>query len=451
MSQTKYTLPLTQTSEQRRELWAEIEKAGGIASYLREEARRQGLEVSGDPEHMSVKQRQQYKQAKRLEAEFRKALRKCTWLAYRETHLVHLGDGIFYNDLIDFDAFDIEKRDQRLAQNGIPALENVDALAQFLGVTVSQLRWLSYHRNAETQPHYVQFTIPKANGSLRIISAPKRRLKACQHKILRHILSPLAIHGAAHGFVPGRSIATHAEKHAGSALVVKMDLQQFFPTIVFPRVKGFFRKIGYPEQVATVLALLCTEAPRQSVEHQGKTFHVALQDRCLPQGAPTSPTLTNLLCVRMDRRISGLARKLGWKYSRYADDLAFSWHQDADATISTLLRFTQKIIHSEGFQVHPTKTKVMRDGNRQIITSLVLNPIPGETSTHPRPTRTLIRQLRAAIHKRQNNLPGKEGETLEQLLGLAAFVCQSNPKRGRPMLQQIKELMAAQDSSASSV
>src|SRR5205085_9758671 len=115
-----------------------------------------------------------------------------------------------------------------------------------------------------------------------------------------------------HGFLPGRSTLTNAVVHTNPRVVLKMDIKDFFPTVTLPRVKGVFRKAGYREQIATLLALLCTEAPREIVEHQGKSYYVALAPRCLPQGAPTSPGLTNALCLHMDNRIAALAKKLGW-------------------------------------------------------------------------------------------------------------------------------------------
>jgi hypothetical protein len=443
---SKPQFPPTETAEQRRELWKVVQEVGGISSYLRKEI--EGLEFSTigrDPTQMNAKQKAQYKEDKRKESEFRRALKKQIWQAYREVHLVHLGEGIFYNDLVDADRFDIEKREQRLADNDLPKLETIEQLAAFFDLSIPQLRWLSYHKNADTGSHYTQFTIPKADGSERTISAPKPKLKACQRKILRDILSPLPIHGAAHGFVPGRSIATHAAVHAGAKVIIKIDLQQFFPTVVFPRVKGLFRKIGYPEQVATVLALLATDAPRAQVELNGKTYHVALQDRCLPQGAPTSPTITNLLCVRMDRRLSGIAQKYNWQYSRYADDMAFSWHCDEPAPISAILAACETIANAEGFRINPKKTRVMRQSSRQSITGLVVNQMPSTQTDHPRPPRQLLRQIRAAIHNHTHNRPTKAGESLAQLLGLAAFVNQSDPQRGLPLLQQIRTLIAKEE------
>ena len=130
-----------------------------------------------------------------------------------------------------------------------------------------------------------------------------------ERHIARDHVRRLPVHGAAHGFLPGRSTLSNAVIHANPKLVLKMDVKDFFPTVTWRRVKGLFRKAGYREQVATLLAMICTEAPREIVEHDGKTFFVSLGPRCLPQGAPTSPGLTNVLCLRMDQRIAGLAKR----------------------------------------------------------------------------------------------------------------------------------------------
>ena len=124
------------------------------------------------------------------------------------------------------------------------------------------------------------------------------KLKAAQHWILYNVVERLLVHGAAHGFIPGRSIATNAEAHRDSKVVVKLDIKDFFPTVSLPRVKGIFRKAGYREQIATLLAMLCTESPREIVNHNGTKYYVATGPRSLPQGAPTSPALTNVLCLK---------------------------------------------------------------------------------------------------------------------------------------------------------
>ena len=264
-----------------------------------------------------------------------------------------------------------------------------------------------------------------------------RALKVAQRWILREIVEHLPVHGAAHGFLAGRSIVTNAREHLGSKLLLQVDLKNFFPTITYRRVRGLFRKAGYREQVATLLALLCTESPREVVELEGTTYYVALGPRCLPQGAPTSPALTNTICLRLDRRLAGLARKLGWRYTRYADDLTFSlsMKHKGKPGLGKLLGGIKAIASDEGFQVNQSKTHVSRPGNRQKVCGLIVN---GEAA--PRVPRPLRRQLRAALHNLEAGKPLPEGESLSRLAGYAAFVYQSDPELRRRLLGKLGEV-----------
>jgi hypothetical protein len=210
--------------------------------------------------------------------------------------------------------------------------------------------------------------------------------------------------------------------------------------VTLPRVKGVFRRAGYREQVATLLALLCTEAPRDIVQLEGKDYYVALGPRCLPQGAPTSPALTNTLCLRLDQRLSGLARKYGWRYTRYADDLTFSLPNSnkGEPKLNALMGLVKRIAAAEGFRVHPEKTRIARSGSRQRVTGLVVNG-----QGQPRVPRKLKRELRAAVHNLKRGKPLKEGESLARLTGYAAYIHMSDPKLGGAMLQILHEAAPA--------
>jgi retron-type reverse transcriptase len=255
-------------------------------------------------------------------------------------------------------------------------------------------------------------------------------LKAAQHWILRNIAEKLPVHGAAHGFLAGRSILSNATNHVDSTIVVKMDVKDFFPSVTFRRVKGIFRRAGYREQVSTLLALICTEAPREIVEQGQTTYYVALGPRCLPQGAPTSPALTNTLCLRLDRRLDGLARSLGYRYTRYADDLTFSLprNHEGDPRLGTLLGKARRVVESEGFTVRLEKTRVARPGARQQVTGLVVNG-----NAAPRVPRKLRRQLRAAVHNFQAGRPRPDADSPERLAGLISYVSMTDPTLGQAL------------------
>jgi RNA-directed DNA polymerase len=419
-------------------LWRAIEQAGGVQAYVNAQLTERGFLVQRrETDQMSDREKEAYKKSLKAEAEERRRLSRDAWAAHKATHIVHLGEGVFWTEGRGHDKWDLPNAEARAAENELPPLDSAKQLAEALGLTIPELRRLAYHRDAATVLNYRRFTIPKRDGSERAIWAPMPKLKKAQRWILHNIVEKLLVHGAVHGFLPGRSTLTNAAAHAAPKLVVKMDIKDFFPTVTLPRVKGIFRKAGYREEVATLLALICTESPREVVELEGKTYYVALGPRCLPQGAPTSPALTNTLGLRLDRRLSGLARRLGWRYTRYADDLTFSLPMDHQGPprVGTLLGSVRRIVEDEGFAVHPDKTAVARRGGRQKITGLVVNGDQG-----PRTPREFRRQLRAAIHNRAKGKPGLDGEGLSTLVGMAAYVYMSDPVRGEKYLDALREL-----------
>lgn len=431
---------MTNRSESQRllDLWRAIGQAGGVNPYVQQQLRERGFLLERKPtDTMSKAELSAYKKSLKEEAAARRELKKDTWRAYRAAHIVHLGEGVFWNDESDLDRWDQPHAEERAAENDLPPIDSPRKLAEAMGLSVAELRWLAFHRDAATSLHYRRFTIPKRDGSERAIWAPLPKLKAAQRWILRHIVERLPVHGASHGFMVDRSIATNAAVHAGARTVLKVDLKGFFPTVTMRRAKGVFRRAGYRDPIATLLALICTEAPREIVEHEGKRYFIAMGPRCLPQGAPTSPALTNTICLRLDRRLTGLADRLGWRYTRYADDLTFSLpaaHKEAPK-LGLLLGSIGRIAVDEGFQVHPKKTHVARSGGRQQVTGLVVN---GDGA--PRVPRALRRQIRAAIHNVSQGKPLREGDTLNRITGYAAYVHMTDPKLGAKLLKQLAAL-----------
>ena len=425
------------TAQQTRldTVWQAIESAGSINAYVRQQLQQHGYLVERRPtDGMSKSELDKYKKELKQEATEQRRLKQEAWQAYKSKHIVHLGEGIYWSDDSSEDQWDTPNANKRLLANQLPVITKVPQLCEALNLTVSELRRLCYQREASTYSHYTRFEIPKRSGGMRAIWAPLPTLKQTQHWILHEILERLVVHGAAHGFLSGRSIATNAAEHCNSQLLVKLDIENFFPSISWKRVKGVFRKAGYPEQIATLLALLCTEAPREIVQDNGKTYYVALAERCLPQGAPTSPALTNALCLRLDRRITGFADKTGWRYTRYADDLTFSFAADnsQEADISRLLGTVKRILGEEGFNVNVKKTHVIRQHQAQQVTGLIVNGTQA-----PRVSRNLKRQMRAALHNLQQGKGLKEGESLNRLKGYAAYIAMTERELGKTMLAQL--------------
>jgi len=426
--------------------WIDVSAAGGIREWVDKEILRLGLNDPGTGGITNDAEKKAYKARRDEERKTRRDLYKQAWQAYKRSHVVHLGAGVFWHDTADVDRFDADDPEKKRRDNQLPDWKDVESFATAVGLSIPRLRWLAYHRDVDTNTHYKRWLVPKRDGTPRLISSPKPELKKAQRWITREVTEHLPVHGAAHGFLVGRSIVTNAVVHAGARIVVKVDIKGFYPTITFRRVKGLLRRAGLTEQVATLMALLATESPRDEVMTHGKIHYVATGPRSLPQGAPTSPSITNALCLRLDCRLSGLAKKLGCRYTRYADDLAFSWHGDDASDIGTLLRAVTAILKNEGFEVHPKKTRIMRKGARQRLTGLVVNHTDPKTERPAaRVPRETQRHLRAAIKNRELGRPGKEGETLEQLKGMAAFVMMTDAARGKAFMARIDKLIAARD------
>jgi hypothetical protein len=414
--------------------WQEIREAGGIQRWVHAELTRLGLIDDADTTSMSAKERKAYRARRDEERRVRKLLKKAAWASYKESHIVHVGRGVFYHDTVDVDQFDIEDPPGRIETNSTPPLKDANALAEALGLSIPRLRWLTFSREVDSGCHYHFWTVPKRDGGRRLISSPKPDLKAAQTWIARNITEHLPIHGAAHGFVPGRSTASNASVHSGATVVFKFDIRDFYPSVTTKRVKGLLRKAGYGEQCATLMALLCTEFPREEMILRGKRYYVATGARGLPQGAPTSPSITNALCMRLDSRLAGLARSLELRYSRYADDLTFSWHgASADAPVKRIKASGTKIVSDEGFAIKESKTRILRHGRRQRVTGLVVN----KTDSGPavRVPRFKLRELRTALYKLERGESVRE--STDELQGWAAYVYMTDKKRGGDMLKRL--------------
>jgi len=328
---------------------------------------------------------------------------------------------------------DLLADEEQLKRYGLPIIRTEEELAAALGITVGELRFFSVHREKEERAHYVTYVIPKRSGGERIIMAPKKRLKAIQRKLLGLIVDRLPVSDAANGFRSGRSVRTNAEAHVGRAVVVNLDLKDFFPSIHVGRVRGLLIALGYGYWVATVLAVLMTEAERQPVVIDGKRYFVPVTSRYCVQGAPTSPGISNAVVLRMDRRLKGLSKSLGFAYSRYADDLTFSG--DGFDNLKKLITLASRIVREEGFSINRRKTRVMRKGRRQAVTGVVVNSVAGL----PRSER---RKLRAEIHRlRKEKEDGRVNPAeVASLKGKLAYLSMLNREQAEKLKSRLGPL-----------
>lgn len=363
---------------------------------------------------------------KRETARYQRAL---AWHERRQQHIHYLGDAAGFQPSAAADVADAE----RLRSLNLPVLSNAAELAAAMGVTLNELRFLTYSNQVARICHYQHFAIQKKSGGVRLISAPMPRLKRLQYWVLDNILQPLELTEQAHGFVKGRSIVSNARPHVGQKVVINMDLQDFFPTVTYPRILGTFAQLGYNREVAALLALLCSEPDTQIVEMDGKRYYLNQSTRRLPQGAPTSPALSNVICRRLDRRLQGLAHKHGFTYTRYADDLTFSG--DDSTAIRALLHWARATVTEEGFNPHPDKTRIMQQGRRQEVTGIVVNQ---QLSLE----RQALKRFRALLFQiEKDGYAGKSWgngcNLLASIKSYAHYVRMVHPEKGERFLAQI--------------
>jgi hypothetical protein len=331
-----------------------------------------------------------------------------------------------------------------LEARGLPVLADLKQLRELLGIqSPQQLGYFLLATDADNGP-YVRFDIPKRDGGARKICAPKKQLRWVQRQLLDKVLAKVPPHDAAHGFVPGRSTVTNARPHLGAEIVLKFDLTDFFPTIHYYRVLGLFTSLGYPapdarfggddesRRVAGTLARLCCYTPDPK-QWTGAT---------VPQGAPTSPALSNLVCRRLDARLTGLAQRNQGTYTRYADDLTFSFPKAKGVGLGRFRWWVDQVCHQEGFLINQKKFRVVRASQRQFVTGIVVN----DELRVPREER---RRFRAMLHNcRQHGVESQargRPDFAGYLRGFASYVHMVDPDEGAALLKEVAALLGPEE------
>ena len=330
--------------------------------------------------------RAEVKARKKAEAAERKRLRAEAVTHRKATDISFVGRGV--SALLNDRVSDVEK----LTAAGLPVLRSAADLAATLGLSVSRLRWLCYHTEAATRIHYVQFEVPKEErrhaDSLR--SAPDACLGPAMDS---GTLAGQAACGRSRPRIRSRPLDTD-ERPAALRLRHRGESR---PGSVLPFNRLRARPASLPPSRLFRLRRHSAGAPvyrmpRRRVVYDGTPYFVATGQRGLPQGACTSPSLCNQIARRLDRRLGGIANKLGWAYTRYADDLTFSAGPGSGDKVAYLLARIRHIVQDERFAVNTKKTRVQRKETRQVVTGLVVNAVPAV----PRDT---VRRLRAILHR----------------------------------------------------
>ncbi len=332
----------------------------------------------------------------------------------------------------------------------VASVDSVEALAGRLELSEGQLAWLADVRGWERRVaderlrNYRYRALPRPGGLPRVIEVPKARLKEIQRWVLRAILDEVPAHASAHGFTRGRSAITHAEQHVRQHVVLRLDLRDFFASIAAGRIYGLFSTLGYAPQIARVLTGITTNVVPISVwnviaetatarQLVGPRFWLgrALATPHLPQGAPTSPALANLIAFRLDRRLAGLAASAGLRYSRYADDLTFSGPRSFRRRLTPFTELVASIVRGEGFALNRDKSMVRPSSARQSVCGIVVN-------VHPNVARGEYDELRAILHNAANHGATSQNRSevadfAAHLRGRISWVASLNPTRGEKL------------------
>ena len=264
---------------------------------------------------------------------------------------------------------------------GFPVLWNIKDLSMYIHISTNLLYKLSKYNDK----YYMKFTVPKKNGKNREICCPSKEMKAVQAWILRNIIDKINISNVVTGFVSGKNISNNVKPHLGNRFFLCLDIEDFFPSIEYKKIYNIFKTVGYNPHVCHILASMCT------------------CDGKLPQGGVTSPSLSNIACIRMDNRISGYVGKRNISYTRYADDLVFS--SLSDVRLFQIKKFVLRIIQEEGFCINTSKTRIMGPCQQRKITGLIVSDDSFGIG------RKMKRILRAKIHKLETKILTGQEET----------------------------------------
>ena len=248
---------------------------------------------------------------------------------------------------------------------------------------------MSYYCNPKNAFHrYRHFKIKKKTGGFRQITVPRNRsfmmILGCLNEILKSVYTPSDY---AMGFTEGRSVVDNAAKHKGMNYVLNLDLKDFFPSIEQPRVwkRLQLKPFNFPIPVANAIAgLCCMKELRKTESGEKKEYYV------LPQGAPTSPIITNMICDKLDHRLAGLAKRFGLNYSRYADDITFSSMHNVYQKNGEFFPELYRIIADQGFTVNDKKTRLQKLGARQEVTGIIVSKKLNVTQKYVRDIRNLL-------------------------------------------------------------
>ncbi|MDB8803593.1 reverse transcriptase family protein [Romboutsia sp. 1001216sp1] len=275
---------------------------------------------------------------------------------------------------------------------------------------------------SEVEVSYKTFKIPKKRGGYRTIESPNKSLKDAQRLIVELILKSIEISSYSTAFIEGSTIKDNAKKHVNKKYVLNMDLKDFFNNIGKERVYNIFKSQNIPHREALKYTRICT--------YNGG----------IPQGASSSPYISNIVCINLDKRISSICNMIDADYTRYADDITISSN---NKNIKRYIKSIENIIIEEGFEINYDKVRLLSNNTRQIVTGLVVNEKVGANKEYIKNIRQEIyycKKYGVKEHLKYSNIDISEEEYINQLRGKIGFIKGINWKKGRKLFEMMEGL-----------
>lgn len=308
------------------------------------------------------------------------------------------------------------KYGKRLIENNLPVIFDIQHFSLVSGASKELIGKMLF---ADSK-FYSLAQIPKKSGGVRKLNIPSVELKYLQRWILDNILSRIHVSQFAMGFCNDKSIVDNAKMHIGNECILNMDIKDFFHSITFKMVFRIFAYYGYTKELSFVFAKLCT------------------YEDVLPQGAPTSPYISNIVSLRIDKRLSLIAEKYQACYSRYADDITFS----GNSGIKKLIEITSNVLEEEGFSLNNKKTRMQFSHQRQEVTGLTING--GKVRVNKKYKRDLYQECyyckKFGVESHLQKIKCDKSFYKEHLYGKAYFVNMVEPDEGKKLFDLLDEI-----------
>ena len=310
----------------------------------------------------------------------------------------------------------------------IPDFNSLEDLRKKIGINKKYFYKILY----SSDRFYKQITIPKRNGGERVLNVPDLALKGMQRWILENILYKVKSEPSATGFMPTKSIILNAIPHLRKKYILKMDIKDFFPSITFRKVRSIFLELGYNLKISNALANICT-----------------FQNQ-LPQGAPTSPYLANLICRQMDKRILGLCNIFKLSYTRYADDITIS----GNSKVYWIKHDVEKIVNSYQFSLNNEKTIFLNPGDRKRVTGIIVNEklsVPRSITRKLRQEIFFIKKFGIDGHLKMIKFDGLREEYIAHLYGVASYIKMVELNKGIFFINQLNSILNNSDTTETEI